>query len=142
MTDRSIIGQKIAQLRKAKGMTQAELADKLGVSHQAVSQWERSETLPDILTLPLIAQIFGESIGSMLGVEEVQTEEETPIPIDIDKLMEEGEKKNPPVTVNNLGSGEVFINENKSEHSDCQLDAKNYSLPVSDSTIDLSRDCD
>ena len=59
MTDRIIIGQRIAELRKNKGLTQAELADRIGVSHQAVSQWERSETLPDILTLPALAEIFG-----------------------------------------------------------------------------------
>ena len=70
MTDRSIIGQRIAELRKEKGWTQAELADKLGVTHQAVSQWERSETLPDILTLPKLAEIFGESINTILGTEE------------------------------------------------------------------------
>ncbi|MBQ3954705.1 MAG: helix-turn-helix transcriptional regulator, partial [Clostridia bacterium] len=69
MTDRTIIGQKIAELRKEKGLTQAELADQLGVTHQAVSQWERSETLPDILTLPKIAEIFGESLNSLLGME-------------------------------------------------------------------------
>ena len=69
MTDRTIIGQKIAELRKEKGLTQAELADQLGVTHQAVSQWERSETLPDILTLPKIAVIFGESLNSLLGME-------------------------------------------------------------------------
>ena len=70
MTDRSIIGQRIAELRKEKGLTQAELADRLGVTHQAVSQWERSETLPDILTLPKLAEIFGESVNSIMGVEE------------------------------------------------------------------------
>ncbi|MCR5681029.1 MAG: helix-turn-helix domain-containing protein, partial [Clostridiales bacterium] len=67
MTDRTVIGQKIAELRKEKGMTQAELAEALGVTHQAVSQWERSETFPDILTLPKIAEIFGESINALLG---------------------------------------------------------------------------
>ena len=69
MTDRTIIGQKIAELRKEKGLTQAELADLLGVTHQAVSQWERSETFPDILTLPKIAEIFGENLNSLLGIE-------------------------------------------------------------------------
>ncbi|MBE6570184.1 MAG: helix-turn-helix domain-containing protein [Ruminococcaceae bacterium] len=70
MTDKTIIGQRIAKLRKNLGLTQAELADKLGVSHQAVSQWERSETLPDILTLPRIADVFGESISYLLGITE------------------------------------------------------------------------
>ena len=70
MTDKTIIGQRIAELRKNLGLTQAELADKLGVSHQAISQWERSETLPDILTLPKIAEVFGESISYLLGIAE------------------------------------------------------------------------
>lgn len=69
MTDRNVIGQNIASLRRAQNMTQAELAEKLGVSPQAVSQWERCETLPDILMLPQIAEVlcvktsifFGES---------------------------------------------------------------------------------
>ncbi len=74
MTDRSIIGQKIAFLRKMKGLTQAELAEQLDVSPQAVSQWERSETLPDILTLPRIAEIFGENISAILGLEELNAE--------------------------------------------------------------------
>ena len=74
MTDRTIIGQKIAYLRKMKGLTQAELAERLGVSPQAVSQWERSETLPDILTLPKIAEIFEEGIAAILGVEELNAE--------------------------------------------------------------------
>ncbi len=72
MTDRSIIGQRIAELRKSKGLTQAELADMIGVSHQAVSQWERNETLPDILTLPIIAEIFGESVSAIMGSEELK----------------------------------------------------------------------
>ena len=80
MTDRTIIGQRIAELRKSKGLTQAELADLLGVTHQAVSQWERSETLPDILTLPRIAEIFGENINAILGLEETKNATEEPLP--------------------------------------------------------------
>jgi len=145
MTDRNLIGQKIAELRKSKGMTQAELADLLGVSHQAVSQWERSETLPDILTLPMIAQIFGESIGAILGVEEVKKEDpkEEAIPVDIDRLIEEGEKNKPKVSVNNFGGGEILINGRKiSDNSSCQVDTDGFSFPVSEECIDLSRDSD
>jgi len=80
MTDRTIIGQRIAELRKNAGMTQAELAERLGVSHQAVSQWERNETLPDILTLPEIASVFGESITHLLGLPETPPENSTPMP--------------------------------------------------------------
>lgn len=67
MTDRTIISQNLLELRSAIGLTQIELADKLHVSHQAISQWERSETLPDILTLPDLADIFGVSVDRILG---------------------------------------------------------------------------
>ncbi len=69
MTDRTTIGQNIAALRKQAGLTQTELADKLHVSHQAISQWERAETLPDILTLPALAAIFGQSTDILLGID-------------------------------------------------------------------------
>lgn len=65
MESREIIGKRIGELRKKAGMTQAELADKLMVSHQAVSQWERSETLPDVMTLPVIAELFSVSTASL-----------------------------------------------------------------------------
>lgn len=149
MTDRNIIGQKIAELRKNKGMTQAELADRLGVSHQAVSQWERSETLPDILTLPLIAEIFDENIAVLLGIEEVKKEQEEPetpehIHVDIERMMDEGEKnKKAAAKVNNLGTGDVIIKGkvNKSQNQ-YQIDANDFSLPVSEDTINLSKDSD
>ncbi len=75
MTDRTIIGRNIAALRKEAGLTQTELADKLHVSHQAVSQWERGETLPDILTLPALAEIFSTGVGRLLGSEAVKENE-------------------------------------------------------------------
>ena len=60
-------GRKIAQLRKERNITQVEMADKLGISYQAVSNWERGESMPDISKLPELAQIFEVSIDEILG---------------------------------------------------------------------------
>lgn len=61
------LGQTIAALRKQKNMTQAEVADALHISYQAVSKWERDESLPDITLLPSIAELFQISIDKLLG---------------------------------------------------------------------------
>ena len=61
------IGQIIAELRKQNNMTQAEVADALYISYQAVSKWERGECLPDITLLPKIAELFQTSIDKLLG---------------------------------------------------------------------------
>ena len=69
MFDMQKIGRKISALRKAQGLTQMELADKLGISFQAVSNWERGNTMPDISKLPDLAEIFSVSIEEILGDE-------------------------------------------------------------------------
>ena len=61
------IGLRISDLRKKRDMTQLELADKMGVSYQAVSSWERGSTMPDISRLPEISQILSVSIDELLG---------------------------------------------------------------------------
>lgn len=61
------LGNNISEKRKAKGMTQEELAAKLGVSPQAVSKWENNLSCPDISLLPAIAKIFGMSVDELLG---------------------------------------------------------------------------
>jgi transcriptional regulator with XRE-family HTH domain len=61
------IGQKISDLRKSKNMTQMELADKMGISFQAVSNWERGNSMPDIAKLPELAQLFEVTIDELLG---------------------------------------------------------------------------
>lgn len=61
------IGRKISELRKAKNMTQMELADKMSISFQAVSNWERGNSMPDIAKLPELAQIFEVTIDELLG---------------------------------------------------------------------------
>ncbi len=62
------LGGNISAWRKAKGMTQEEFAEKLGVTPQAVSKWENGVSCPDIMLLPKIAEIFGVSIDELMGV--------------------------------------------------------------------------
>ena len=62
------IGIKIKQLRKEKKITQEELAEMLGITSRAISQWECERTYPDITLLPLLANIFNVSIDYLLGV--------------------------------------------------------------------------
>lgn len=63
------IGRKIAHFRKAKNMTQMNLADQMNISYQAVSNWERGQTMPDISKLPELASILGCSVDNLLGNE-------------------------------------------------------------------------
>lgn len=73
------IGEKIAELRKTKGMTQEELASTIGVSAQSISKWENSATMPDIMLLPVIADIFEVSIDALFGRDnEIKPESITP----------------------------------------------------------------
>lgn len=61
------VGEKISELRKSKGMTQEELATTIGVSTQSVSKWENNTNMPDIMLLPVIAEIFGVTIDELFG---------------------------------------------------------------------------
>lgn len=63
------IGQTIAGLRREHNMTQMQLADEMGVSFQAVSNWERGQSMPDISKLPELAGLFGTTIDALLGRE-------------------------------------------------------------------------
>ena len=64
--DNKKIGVTIALLRNNKNMTQADLGERIGVSFQAVSKWERGETLPDISLLPTLADILETTIDYIL----------------------------------------------------------------------------
>lgn len=61
------IGKRIMQNRKRLGLTQDQLAEKLGVTAQAVSKWENDQSCPDISILGTLADIFGISIDALLG---------------------------------------------------------------------------
>lgn len=68
------VAEQICLLRKAKGLTQSELGERLGVSFQAVSKWERGETLPDTALLPDLARVLETSVDYILSGGERQLE--------------------------------------------------------------------
>lgn len=61
------VGRKIAEFRKQKNMTQMELADALGISYQAVSNWERGNSMPDISKLSELVSVLDCTIDELLG---------------------------------------------------------------------------
>lgn len=72
----NILGEKIARLRKERGMTQEDLARELNISYQAVSKWENGVSSPDISNIKLLAQFFGVSIDALFGLELLPEREE------------------------------------------------------------------
>ncbi len=63
----NVLSGNILKLRKENGLTQEALADKLCISFQAVSKWENGQSLPDILLLPTLADIFNIGIDELFG---------------------------------------------------------------------------
>ena len=66
-------GQRLARLRKKAGFKQEEIAERVNISAQAVSKWENDLSAPDILTLPILADVFNISVDELLGREVVKT---------------------------------------------------------------------
>lgn len=62
------LGMMISSLRKEKGMTQLELAEKMGVTDKAVSKWERDLSFPDINSIPKLAEVFEVSVDELMQV--------------------------------------------------------------------------
>lgn len=59
-------GSMIAALRKEQGMTQLELAEKMGVTDKAVSKWERDLSFPDVSSIPKLAEILHVSVDELM----------------------------------------------------------------------------
>ena len=96
------IANRLVERRKAAGLSQEELAEKLGVSRQAVSKWERGEASPDTDNLIALARLYNISIDELLNgekpVEEEEAEQEVVDPIpdnddDDDDDEDEDERK-------------------------------------------------
>ncbi len=70
--EKNTIGSFLSALRKANGMTQQEVADKLNVSNKTVSKWERDEGCPEIMMLPAIAELYSVTVDEILRGERIQ----------------------------------------------------------------------
>lgn len=70
------IANRLVQLRKAHNLSQEQLAEKVGVSRQAVSKWERAEASPDTDNLIILSKLYGMSLDAMLF-----TEDENELPV-------------------------------------------------------------
>ncbi len=69
--DNYVTGSAIRNLREAKGMTQAQLAEKIGVSDKAVSKWETAKGLPDITLIEPLSKALGISVAELISGEAV-----------------------------------------------------------------------
>lgn len=78
------IADRLVKMRKKKGYSQEELADKLGLSRQAVSKWERAEASPDTDNLICLAKLYGVSLDELLNTED-----------DVDTIVNEQVKEEP-----------------------------------------------
>lgn len=89
------IGEKLYNHRKKAGLSQEELAEKIGVSRQAVSKWERDESSPDTNNLIALAKLYNISLDELLSNETVTSQEATDntVNIKIDDTNETGDKK-------------------------------------------------
>jgi transcriptional regulator with XRE-family HTH domain len=63
------IAQRLADLRRSNGLSQEALAERLGLSRQAISKWERAESSPDTDNLIALARLYGTSLDALLAVE-------------------------------------------------------------------------
>lgn len=69
-------GTMIATMRRENGMTQLELAEKMGVTDKAVSKWERDLSFPDVNSIPKLAEIFNVTVDELMQVK-TDTKENT-----------------------------------------------------------------
>ena len=67
MIDAAKVGRQIADLRQVKGLTQSQLGERLNISFQAVSKWERGETLPDVGILLDLAKVLETTVDHILN---------------------------------------------------------------------------
>ena len=73
--DQIRIGQFIASQRKLQGLTQAELAEKLGITDRAVSKWERGKGMPDASLMLVLCEALGITVNELLRGEKIEMED-------------------------------------------------------------------
>ena len=89
---RSRVGLNIARLRRERGLTQAELAERINYSDKAVSKWERAESTPDVLTLITLAEVLGTDMNTLTGLPAASQPEPAPAPTQAEEVPSAPEK--------------------------------------------------
>ena len=84
--EKKTMGEIISTLRKERGMTQKELAEKMGVTDKAVSKWERNLSCPDVITIAHLAEVLGTSVEQLLDVQPTEKVKDSP-KVDIADLI-------------------------------------------------------
>ena len=74
MFDQILFGEKLKKYRKERNLTQEVLAEKIGVSAQAISKWEKGECLPDVYNIKLLGRFYHMSIDTLLDIDDVGNE--------------------------------------------------------------------
>jgi len=87
------IGTNIALYRRRAGLTQAGLAEKLNYSDKAVSKWERGESVPDVLTLAMLAEQFEITVNDLLSDPEALPENPTNLEAAMTRVSEKALKR-------------------------------------------------
>ena len=124
------IGEQIKRLRKERNMTQEQLAEKIGVSFQAVSKWENDISLPDVATLPIIAGFFGVSMDTIFDYDAEKNAEKA---LEIAKQTWTLRESNP-----ELGKSIIFEGLKQYPENDILLENLLYLTESPDETIDIA----
>lgn len=77
------IGKNICEYRKLSNLSQIEFAEKLNYSDKAISKWERGESLPDVIVLKQIADLFGITVNDLIGHKDTKKKK-----VDLKKLVQ------------------------------------------------------
>lgn len=85
--EKQTMGEIISTLRKEKGMTQKELAQKMGVTDKAVSKWERNLSCPDISSIPRLADILGTTVDTLMNVKPKAEAEGESVTVAVDTIL-------------------------------------------------------
>ena len=89
MFDMNVVAKNIRKARTRKNMTQLNLADEMGVSYQAVSNWERGNSMPDISNIPELCEILEISFEELVGGKSKESEITQKIIADEEVSLEE-----------------------------------------------------
>lgn len=86
--EKQTMGEIISTLRKENGMTQKDLAEKMGVTDKAVSKWERNLSCPDISSIPRLAEALDTSVEALMDVQPKGEQENETVTKIVDNVLQ------------------------------------------------------